>query len=156
MAIQVGSANLARHMEIQVGSENPAHHMVTRVGSKTPARHMEVWVGSKNPVGGINLQGIILLHPHFCGKERVGSESDEQPWIASVNDIWRFVCPGTSGLDDPLINPDKDPKVSDIGCSRVLVCVAEKDILRDRGLYYKDTRLEPRVLHGLNKYNFTY
>ncbi|KAM0060953.1 putative carboxylesterase [Helianthus debilis subsp. tardiflorus] len=112
MAIRVGSANPTRHVEIRIGSENPAHHMATRVGSE-------------NPVGGINLEGIILLHPYFWGKERVGSESDEQPWIASVNDIRRFVCPETSGLDDPLINPGKDPKVSDIGCSRLLVCVAD-------------------------------
>ncbi|KAK1439916.1 hypothetical protein QVD17_05741 [Tagetes erecta] len=104
----------------------------------TIAHHMAIRVGSENPDDRrIKLEGIILLHPYFWGKDRVGSESDDHPWIGSVDDIWMFVCPGTSGLDDPLINPDKDPKVSDLGCSRVLVYVAEKDILKDRGLNYK-------------------
>ncbi|KAK9056676.1 hypothetical protein SSX86_024038 [Deinandra increscens subsp. villosa] len=84
-------------------------------------------------------RGVVLLHPYFWGKDRVGSESDDQPWIVTIDDIWMFVHPETSGLDDPLINPGKDPNVSDLGCSRVLIFVAEKDVLRDRGLYYKDT-----------------
>ncbi|KAI3503376.1 hypothetical protein L1887_31817 [Cichorium endivia] len=101
------------------------------------AHHMAIRVGSENPNVDIKLQGIILLHPYFWGKDRIGSE-DEHPWKAFVEDLWTFCHPGTSGLDDPLINPDLDPKVSDLGCSRVLVCVAEKDLLKDRGYYYKD------------------
>ncbi|KAH7833540.1 hypothetical protein Vadar_007367 [Vaccinium darrowii] len=31
-----------------------------------------------------------------------------------------------------------DPNFSKLGCDKVLVCVAEKDILRDRGWYYKE------------------
>ncbi|GJZ06477.1 probable carboxylesterase 12 [Tanacetum coccineum] len=65
---------------------------------------------------------------------RVGSENQGRVSGESLN---LEAHPGTSGSDDPLINPDKDPKVSDLGCSRVLVCVAGKDILKDRGIYYK-------------------
>ncbi|KAK9068410.1 hypothetical protein SSX86_012523 [Deinandra increscens subsp. villosa] len=101
------------------------------------AHHMAIRVGSENPGGGVNLQGVVLLHPYFWGKDRVGSESDDNPWTSSIADLWKFAHPGTSGVDDPLINPDMDPKVSDIGCSKILVYVGEKDILKDRGWYYK-------------------
>ncbi|GJR66126.1 probable carboxylesterase 12 [Tanacetum coccineum] len=106
----------------------------------TIAHHMAIRVGSENqgPVSGesFNLEGIILLHPYFWGEDRIGSESGF-PWTQTIKDLWLIAHPGTSGSDDPLINPDKDPKVSDLGCSRVLVCVAGKDILKDRGIYYK-------------------
>ncbi|KAI3786305.1 hypothetical protein L1987_39895 [Smallanthus sonchifolius] len=103
----------------------------------TIAHHMAIRVGSENPGGKVNLQGLILLHPYFWGKDRVGLESDH-PLKALVEVVWKFAHPGTSGLDDRLFNPAMDPKVSDLGCSRVLVYVAEKDILKDRGWYYKD------------------
>ncbi|CAH1450391.1 unnamed protein product [Lactuca virosa] len=93
----------------------------------TIAHHMAIRVGSENPRLSINLQGIILLHPYFWGADRIGSEG-EHPWKPFMEDVWMFAHPRTSGLDDQLINPDKDPKVSDLRCSKVLVCVAEKDI----------------------------
>ncbi|XP_076925535.1 putative carboxylesterase 4, mitochondrial [Bidens hawaiensis] len=104
----------------------------------TIAHHMAIRVGSENPGGNgkVNLKGIALLHPYFWGEERVGSEADN-PFCALIPDLWKLACPGTSGADDPWINPDKDPKVSGLGCSRVLVYVAELDILKDRGLQYK-------------------
>ncbi|WJX50462.1 hypothetical protein P8452_36760 [Trifolium repens] len=55
-----------------------------------------------------------------------------------VHNLWRFSCPTTSGSDDLLINPAKDPNLGSLGCKRVLVCVAEKDLLKDRGWYYKE------------------
>ncbi|KAK8607175.1 hypothetical protein V6N13_052919 [Hibiscus sabdariffa] len=33
-------------------------------------------------------------------------------------------------------NPIDDPSFGSLGCSRVHVCVAENDILKQRGLYY--------------------
>ncbi|KAI3753175.1 hypothetical protein L2E82_25221 [Cichorium intybus] len=101
------------------------------------AHHMAIRVGLEKSRVGINLHGTILLHPYFWGEDRIGSEG-EHPWKSFVEELWIFAHPETSGLDDPLINPDKDPKVSDLGCSRALVCVAEKDILKDRGWYYKE------------------
>ncbi|XP_023747585.1 probable carboxylesterase 2 [Lactuca sativa] len=101
------------------------------------AHQMAIRVGLENPCLSINLCGIILLHPYFWGKDRIGSEG-EDPRKTLLDDMWIFAHPGTSGLDDPLINPAKDPNLSDLGCSRVLVCVAEKDIGKNRGWYYKD------------------
>ncbi|MCL7045601.1 hypothetical protein MKW94_021979 [Papaver nudicaule] len=51
--------------------------------------------------------------------------------------LWRFVCPSTTGChDDPLINPTADMNLSRLGCDRVMVFVAEKDILKDIGWVY--------------------
>ncbi|PWA35580.1 alpha/Beta hydrolase fold protein [Artemisia annua] len=106
---------------------NIAHHMAIRVGSDNLGR-----VSGES----LNLEGIILLHPYFWGEDRMGSELDF-PYTKTVKDLWLIAHPETSGSDDPLLNPDKDPKVSNLSCSRVLVCVAGKDILKDRGIYYK-------------------
>lgn len=62
---------------------------------------------------------------------------------AYVDRIWPFVCPSAeSGSDDPRINPvaEEAPSLAGLGCGRVfvLVCVAEKDVLRDRGRLYYD------------------
>lgn len=57
-----------------------------------------------------------------------------------VDNWWMFVCPSDKGCDDTLINPFTDgaPSVAGLACDKVLVIVAEKDILRDRGrLYYE-------------------
>ena len=103
---------------------NLAHHMAIRVGSEG--------------LSGVKLEGIALLHPYFWGVEPIGSEANRPEDRAKADNFWRFSCPGTSGSDDPLINPDKDPKVGSISCKRVLVCVAEKDLLKDRGWNYKE------------------
>ena len=47
------------------------------------------------------------------------------------------------GIDNPMINPMSPGALSlaGLGCSRVLVAVAEKDELRDRGVsYYEELR----------------
>ncbi|KAL7598944.1 hypothetical protein Lser_V15G24688 [Lactuca serriola] len=105
---------------------NIAHHMAIRVGSDTPA--------------GLRFQGVILFHPYFWGKERVGKESDflEPRLIALFNDAWAVAHPGSSGPDDPLINPGIDPKISGMGCSKMMVFIGGNDLMRERGLYYKD------------------
>ncbi|KAK7252046.1 hypothetical protein RIF29_35745 [Crotalaria pallida] len=87
---------------------------------------------------GFKLEGIVLVHPYFWGAERIGSESDRPEFVTKVDQLWHFSSPKGSGVDDPLINPEKDPNLGRLGCERVLVCVAEKDILKDRGWYYKD------------------
>lgn len=54
--------------------------------------------------------------------------------------LWPFICPSNSDNDDPRVNPVAEgaPSLAALGCGRVLVCVAEKDVLRDRGwMYYE-------------------
>ncbi|PPD67860.1 hypothetical protein GOBAR_DD35264 [Gossypium barbadense] len=101
---------------------NISHHMAIRIG--------------KEKLDGINLAGIMLIHPYFWGKEPVGDETKDPDKRAKIERLWRLVSPTTSGTDDPWINPFKDQSLASLVCSRVLVCVAEKDVLRHRGWYY--------------------
>ncbi|XVF01235.1 hypothetical protein REPUB_Repub04eG0070500 [Reevesia pubescens] len=52
--------------------------------------------------------------------------------------LWQLVCPTTNGYDDPRINPGNDPNLKNPGCTRMLVFVAEKNLLRHRGWYYHE------------------
>ncbi|XP_028752581.1 probable carboxylesterase 2 [Neltuma alba] len=103
---------------------NLSHHMAIRIGLEKPP--------------GVKLEGIALVHPYFWGAERIGCELNDAESAAKADNLWRFACPNTSGSDDPLINPDKDPNTGKLDCKRVLVCVAEKDLLKDRGWNYRE------------------
>lgn len=61
------------------------------------------------------------MHPFFAGKEE--------------DKMYKYLCPTSSGCDDDLkLNPAVDPNLSKLGCKKVLVCMAEKDWLRNREL----------------------
>ncbi|PPE01794.1 hypothetical protein GOBAR_DD01174 [Gossypium barbadense] len=57
---------------------------------------------------------------------------------AVLDRLWPFLCPANPDNNDPRVNPvsTDGPSLVGLGCSRVLVCVAEKDVLRDRGWRY--------------------
>lgn len=85
------------------------------------------------------LVGTILLHPFFWGSQPLPSESSMDPRLqAFFGNTWtQLYCPSSSaGVDDPRLNAIKDPKTSTIGGTKVLVCVAEQDPLRDRARAY--------------------
>ncbi|KAI3753180.1 hypothetical protein L2E82_25226 [Cichorium intybus] len=104
---------------------NIAHNMAIRAGSE--------------PIHAIKLDGIILLHPYFGGNEPIGSELGKHKHLKAYTDqFWNLANASRSGLDDPLFNPEKNPDLSGLGCSKILLCVAEKDNFKDRGLYYKE------------------
>jgi A/G-specific adenine glycosylase len=88
------------------------------------AHYLAVQVGA-NGWAGLKLAGVILVHPFFGYKD--------------VDEMHKYLCPTSSGGDDdPRLNPAVDPNLSKMGCQKALVCVAEKDFLRDRGeAYYK-------------------
>uniref|UniRef100_M1CFH7 CXE carboxylesterase n=1 Tax=Solanum tuberosum TaxID=4113 RepID=M1CFH7_SOLTU len=79
------------------------------------AHHIAIRVGLEK-LEGVKIEGIFLACPSFWGKDPIDAR----------------------GLDDPLINPEKDPKLSSLGCDKVVVYVAGKDSLRFRGFYYKE------------------
>lgn len=106
---------------------NLSHNMAIRAGTRG------------HELGSVKVSGIILIHPYFWGKDPVGAEVKDLQKKGLVDSLWLFVCPTTSGCDDPLINPATDPKLASLGCQRVLVFVAEKDTLRDRGWFYHET-----------------
>ncbi|KAJ0441908.1 putative carboxylesterase [Helianthus annuus] len=104
---------------------NIAHNLAIRFGS--------------DRIAGINLEGIILIHPYFGGNDPIGSELGKHKQLKAFTDqFWNLANPSGTGLDDPLFNPEKDPNLSGLGCSKILLAVAEKDSLRDRGLHYKE------------------
>ncbi|KAJ9705003.1 hypothetical protein PVL29_003175 [Vitis rotundifolia] len=105
---------------------NIAHNMAIRAGVEG--------------LGVVKLSGICLVHPYFgrreadCDSRGTGdSLVDKKP---GVDNKWLFVCPNTSGINDPIINPAADQNLRKLGCSKVLICVAEKDGLRKRGWFY--------------------
>lgn len=82
---------------------------------------------SVEDLNGVKLFGICLIHPYFGRKE------------GGVDDSWLFVSPDTSGFNDLRINPALDSRLASLGCTRVLICIAEKDKLRERGVFYYET-----------------
>ncbi|KAF5951712.1 probable carboxylesterase 12 [Camellia sinensis] len=100
------------------------------------AHHMAIRVGLEGLLGGVKLVGIVLTNPYFWGKDPIGGEGTNMDIKALMDEFWIKACPSSSGSDDPMINPVVDPNLARLGCSKVLVCVAEKDVLRDRGWLY--------------------
>ncbi|KAL2346387.1 hypothetical protein Fmac_000387 [Flemingia macrophylla] len=99
------------------------------------------WMALKmKNVNGLGLKGVVMVNPYFWGKEAIGVEVSDHERRKMVDKWWGFVCPSDKGNDDPLINPfvEEAPSIEGVACSRVLVTVAENDILRERGnLYHK-------------------
>lgn len=103
------------------------------------AHNVAVRAGVLGRPAGLNLAGMVLVHPYFWGSEPVGNEPKEPEKRTMAEGIWRFAYPTTpNGSDDPWMNPAKDPNVGKVVGKRVLVFVAEKDGLRERGWYYKE------------------
>ncbi|XWS13606.1 hypothetical protein CRYUN_Cryun36dG0052300 [Craigia yunnanensis] len=104
---------------------NLAHNILMRAGSEALN-------------GGIKITGA---HPYFWGSKPDGSETkniEEREKIPTYT-IWQFVYPeAPGGIDNPMVNPviPGAPSLAGLGCSRLLVSVAEKDALRDRGILY--------------------
>ncbi|KAK7376881.1 hypothetical protein VNO80_02299 [Phaseolus coccineus] len=87
---------------------------------------------------GMDILGVCLVHPYFWGSVPVGSETMDLDKKAVVDRLWPFVCPESPDNEDPRVNPvgEGAPSLAWLGCRRVLVCVAEKDVLRERGWIY--------------------
>ncbi|KAJ6345875.1 hypothetical protein OIU78_008523 [Salix suchowensis] len=121
---------------------NIAHNMTVRAGV--------------NGLIGVKIVGMVLAHPFFGGKD---------PEFSSP--VLEFMFPGVNIYEDPRINPAGagGVELASLQCSRVLIFVAGKDGLRERGYnYYKalkqsgwggaveivETEGEDHVFHLLN------
>lgn len=97
-------------------------------------------VGKEGLPCGLKITGAFLTHPYFCGSKPVGSEPvDEEPEKNMGCIVWNFSYPAApGGVDNPLMNPlgPEAPSLEGIGCSRLLVSVAENDGLKSRGVWY--------------------
>ncbi|KAK2972149.1 hypothetical protein RJ640_018217 [Escallonia rubra] len=83
---------------------------------------------------GIKLAGIVLVHPFLWAEKPLSSKSSKAK--TDVEKLWRFVSPSTRGLTDPRINPAMDRRLSKLGCNRVLVCIAGKDLVAEGNYGY--------------------
>uniref|UniRef100_A0A0E0AKR5 Alpha/beta hydrolase fold-3 domain-containing protein n=1 Tax=Oryza glumipatula TaxID=40148 RepID=A0A0E0AKR5_9ORYZ len=85
---------------------------------------------------GIDIEGLIIIHPYFWGSymlpSEVGWDGESAIRPETVENVWPFVTSGQAGNDDPWIDPPVE-EVASLTCRRALVAVAEKDFLRDRG-----------------------
>lgn len=102
--------------------------------------NMAIRAGVEHLKGGMKILGGILSHPYFWGSKTIGCEGscgdheDRVPYK-----IWYFSYPNVEGgIDSPMVNPwvDGGPSLAGLAFSRMLVCVSEKDELRERGLKY--------------------
>ncbi|XP_050267215.1 probable carboxylesterase 2 [Quercus robur] len=110
---------------------NVAYNLAMKVGETQAQAQFGLKMG---------LLGVALVHPFFWGSNPTGSDAQNPSWKAVVDRLWPFVCPAQPDNDNPWANPVAEgaPSLAQLGCRRVLVCVAEKDILRDRGwLFYE-------------------
>ncbi|XP_026396864.1 probable carboxylesterase 12 [Papaver somniferum] len=99
----------------------------------TIAHNMEIRSGT-NPeqINGVKIFGVAMAHPYFLLHRFNGL-------MEGPGKLWYSVCPSTTGRNDPLINPTTETNLARLGCDRVLVFVAEKDVLKDIGCVYFET-----------------
>lgn len=88
---------------------NIAHNMVVKIGD--------------NRLSSLRILGLILMHPFFLNSKR--------------DKLIEYIFPSSRGFNDPRLNPAIAPEVlAKLACSKVLICVAGKDWLKDRGWSY--------------------
>ncbi|KAL2463947.1 putative carboxylesterase 2 [Forsythia ovata] len=98
--------------------------------------------GAEPLPGDMKILGGFLSHPYFWGSKPIESETKEETEQNVAYKIWLFVYPSApGGIDNPMINPfvDDAPSLSGLACSRLLVCLAEKDPLTSRGILYVES-----------------
>ncbi|KHN15791.1 Putative carboxylesterase 12, partial [Glycine soja] len=107
---------------------NIAHNAVLRAGVESE---------SVSLLGGVEITGAVLAFPLFWSSEPVLSEPVEGFEESSAMQVWKFVYPDApGGIDNPLASGA--PSLASLGCHKVLIFVAGKDDLRDRGIWYCD------------------
>lgn len=78
-------------------------------------------VGSGGLPGGVAVEAMIMIHPYF-------GEDDK---------MWMYMCPTNEGPRDRRMKAAEED-LARLGCRRVLVLVAENDLLREAGLGYAE------------------
>ncbi|CAN6548036.1 unnamed protein product [Malus baccata var. baccata] len=106
------------------------------------AHNLVMKAGVEGLCGGVKILGAFLSCPYFWGSKPIGSEPKGENFEKTLPYlVWDFVYPSApGGIDNPMVNPAGEgaPSLTGLGCSKLLVCVAGKDHLRDRGVQYYD------------------
>ncbi|CAN6551578.1 unnamed protein product [Malus baccata var. baccata] len=118
--------------KLYIGGDSAGGNIVHNVAMKA---------GFESLCGGVKIVGAFMSHPYFLGSRPIGSEpkgENFERWLPYR--VWKFLFPSARGSDNQMVNPAGEgaPSLAGLGCSRLLVCVSEKDELRDRGIWYYD------------------
>ncbi|XP_051126148.1 2-hydroxyisoflavanone dehydratase-like [Andrographis paniculata] len=103
------------------------------------AHNLLIRAGSEPLPGSVKIAGAILCHPFFWGSNPIGTEPRENVDRSFCYRLWKFVFPAAEGgIDCPMINPvgGGSRRLAGLGCRRLAVCVAEKDVLAGRAVAY--------------------
>ncbi|XP_070042293.1 hydrolase 3-like [Nicotiana tomentosiformis] len=102
--------------------------------------HMAMRAGRESLNGDVEILGSILACPYFMiPVDNVNLQDND------AYNLWMTICPKLeSGLsatatDSPMINPlaEKAPSLSGLGCSKLFMGIAEKDVLVPREIMVK-------------------
>ncbi|KAJ3676979.1 hypothetical protein LUZ60_002703 [Juncus effusus] len=87
----------------------------------------------------VRFTGLVVIHPYFLASERLASEPTDPELRDNLEKIWPYIYPGTSGLDDPVVNPvgKGAPSLKGLNCERVMVCLAEDELTVRGKVYYE-------------------
>ncbi|KAI4967441.1 hypothetical protein ZWY2020_025882 [Hordeum vulgare] len=109
------------------GGANIVHNIAIMAGTRD---------GLRLPPGAL-LEGAIIFHPMFGGKEPVDGEVIHMR--ESAEKLWSILCPeSTEGVDDPWFNLMAPGALSlqKLACWRLLVCSADGDFALPRAVAY--------------------
>ncbi|KAH7655447.1 Carboxylesterase protein [Dioscorea alata] len=86
--------------------------------------------------------GMVLIHPYFWGSEVIGEETRDPTTRSFMEGLWKMACVEEIGhVDHELYNPLMEGRLGGLKCGKVMVMVAGKDVLRERGrVYYEKVK----------------
>lgn len=89
------------------------------------AHYVAVKAGVAGP-DGVNIVGTLSVHPYFA--------------LDETDEMIQYMYPTCPGFGkDPILNPEADSNLKSMQSKSMLVCVAEKDPLKNRGVNYYET-----------------
>lgn len=104
--------------------------------------HVAVRASREISSAALSIQGLILIHPGFLRESRTQAEKefhgDKFANWKTVETCVQLALPPGSGADHPFLNPlsREAPELKDCKLPRMLVAVAERDVLYWTGLEY--------------------
>ncbi|RCV11959.1 hypothetical protein SETIT_2G229000v2 [Setaria italica] len=109
---------------------NIAHNMAVATGTSV--------LHAATPALAARIGGVILLHPSFCGEQKLEDEAEE--FLQANKKRWEVIFPSArDGTDDPRINPmaaGAAPGLAKLAGKRLFVATASEDPRAPRGRAY--------------------
>nr|WRU92887.1 HID4 [Melodinus tenuicaudatus] len=114
--------------KLYIGGDSAGGNIVHNIAIKA---------GVESLHGDVKIIGGFLSHPYFWGSKTESSRGTNEQSLPYR--LWLFIYPSApGGIDNPMVNPlaEDAPSLSGIACSKLFVCVSEKDEFRDTTLLY--------------------